>query len=65
MILMSQESITIRMKAYEIEALIRSNIKPMNLDALLNLIIKRFNMHNESKNELKGHEFEKPFAIMR
>ena len=53
------------MKAYEIEALIRSNIKPMNLDALLNLIIKRFNMHNESKNELKGHEFEKPFAIMR
>jgi hypothetical protein len=31
---MSQESIIIRMKAYEIEALTRSNIKPINLDAL-------------------------------
>jgi hypothetical protein len=34
MISMSQESITIRIKAYEIEALIRSKIKPINLDAL-------------------------------
>jgi hypothetical protein len=33
MISMSQETITIRIKAYEIKALIRSKIKPINLDA--------------------------------
>ena len=34
MISMSQETTTIRIKAYEIKALIRSKIKPINLDAL-------------------------------
>jgi hypothetical protein len=34
MISMSQETTTIRIKAYEVKALIRSKIKPINLDAL-------------------------------
>jgi hypothetical protein len=34
MMSMNQETTTIRIKAYEVKALIRSKIKPINLDAL-------------------------------